>query len=219
MSPSVATVRTSRGARKKRRMISSSHAAPSATAAAKPGPERDEPREPRGDDDHHRQRRGDVAEVGLGEVEDPVGAVHERHADADHRGEQADEHAPQRDARRDREGDHAGTAGSGRRGRASGRCDGRGPPRGRPPALPLRTLTSVRRSPLCAAEPSNPSRWSRGHPALWGGRGSPSRTRSRPRVKNGQATSNERTSTPASTAWGGGAPHDVQVEVRGAAVT
>ena len=36
--PSVATVRIRRGARKNRRMISSSHAAPSATAAASPAP-------------------------------------------------------------------------------------------------------------------------------------------------------------------------------------
>ena len=71
-----------------------------------PRAERDQPRKARGDDDHHRQRGRDVAEVGLGEVEDPVGAVHERHAHAHHRGEQPDEHAAQRDAGGDRERDH-----------------------------------------------------------------------------------------------------------------
>ena len=116
VSPSVATVRIE--SRRAEEAADDQQLARGAERdrGGEPGAERDEPREPGGDDDHHRQRRRDVAEVGLGEVEDPVGAVHERHAHAHHRGEQADEHPAQGDARRDRERDHAGTAGSGRRG-------------------------------------------------------------------------------------------------------
>ena len=140
VSPSVATVRTRRGARKKRRMISSSHAAPSATAAANPAPNATQPRKARGDDDHHRQGGRDVAEVGLREVEDPVGAVHERHAHADHRGEQADEHAAQRDAGGDRERDHLEEQDQGGGQRGSGPTRRARSSKGPPPSAPNPSL-------------------------------------------------------------------------------
>ena len=79
-SPMVATVRISRGALVKRRMTASSTTAPRTTAAASPR-STDQPHgqchtvdQP---DHQHRRRR---AQLGLGEVQDPVGPVDERHA-------------------------------------------------------------------------------------------------------------------------------------------
>ncbi len=102
-SPMVATVRISRGALRKRRMMASSTTAPST--------ERRDDSDGHGDEvapaprrhQHHDEDRGHAAEVGLGEAEDAVGAVDEGHAQRQQCGEPADDDAAQEDARRHRE--------------------------------------------------------------------------------------------------------------------
>ena len=63
-----------------------------------PGDERDQPARAAAHDEQHRERRGRRAEVALREVEDPVGAVDERDAERDERGEPAEQRALHDDA-------------------------------------------------------------------------------------------------------------------------
>ena len=80
-SPMVATVRMSRGASKKRRMMASSTMAPTTTADEEAGAEAQPVVDPGEGDQVHADRGGDAAEVGLGEVDDPVGPVDEGQAE------------------------------------------------------------------------------------------------------------------------------------------
>ena len=61
--------------------------------------------EPGEHDQPDRQRCRDESEVGLGEVDHPVGAVHQRHAHREQRGEEAEDDAAYPGARRHSEED------------------------------------------------------------------------------------------------------------------
>ena len=111
--PMVATVRIRRGALEKRRMITNSTTTPSSdrgTEAEEQGEDVGHGAE--GDEAERAHRRGQ-AELALGEVEDAVGPVDERHAERDERAEHAEHEADDVDARF---GDrvHAEDAGSSR---------------------------------------------------------------------------------------------------------
>ena len=100
--PIVTTIRISRGALEKRRMMTHS--------IDEPEHDRDDQRERHRDperpapqrDERHAEARGHRAEVGLGEVDDPVRPVDEREPERHQRGERADDEAPHHDAERRR---------------------------------------------------------------------------------------------------------------------
>ena len=98
--PMVATVSTSRGAVKNRRMIRASTSTPSSDG----GDQADDQAEPvapaPGHDQHHAEHGRQRAEVALGEVDDAVGPVDEGDAEGDERDAAADERAVEHDAHR-----------------------------------------------------------------------------------------------------------------------
>ena len=103
--PIVATVRTSRDALANRLTSENSTTAPSATAAMRPMPKPKQVGEAGEEDQADGERGRDEPEVGLGEVDDPVGAVDERHAHRQQRGEEAEDDAADPRAHRHAEPD------------------------------------------------------------------------------------------------------------------
>ena len=123
--PIVATVSTRRDALRKRRTSATSTTAPSTQRAdqtdAEPEPVRPAPEHDEADGEGDGRR----AEVGLGEVDDTVGAVDERQADGQQRGQHPEHDAAQPEAERHAEEDELD--GEDRRRRGDRRSDDREP--------------------------------------------------------------------------------------------